>query len=64
MFRLIVSDKPGAVVLLLLAIAAVAVPVCNLVIPEGNILHVSTYSMTLWGKYLCYALLAVSVDLV
>jgi len=64
MFRLFVSDKPGAVVLLLLAIAAVAVPVCNLIIPEGNILHVSTYSMALWGKYLCYALLAVSVDLI
>lgn len=64
MLRLLTNDKPGAVVLLLLAIAAIAVPLCNLAIPDGNILHVSTYSMALWGKYLCYALLAVSVDLV
>ena len=26
--------------------------------------HVSAYTVTLLGKYLCYALLAVSVDLV
>ncbi len=43
---------------------AVIVPVCNLMFPETHALHISTYTMTLLGKYICYALLAVSVDLV
>ena len=64
MLRILTQDKPGTAVLLLLAIAAVIVPLCNLVLPNDHVLHVSTYSMALWGKYLCYALLAVSVDLV
>lgn len=58
------TDRTGMVLLGLLFCAAVFVPVCNLMLPEGHILHVSTYSMTLIGKYLCYALLAISVDLV
>ena len=49
--------------MIILAIAII-VPFCNLVFPEGSALHVSTYTMTLLGKYLCYALLAVSVDLI
>ncbi|WP_295882072.1 urea ABC transporter permease subunit UrtC [uncultured Thiohalocapsa sp.] len=48
---------------LLLAVAVV-VPVLNLAVPEGHPLHVSTYTVTLLGKYLTYALLAVAVDLV
>ncbi|WP_435369287.1 urea ABC transporter permease subunit UrtC [Thalassolituus maritimus] len=43
---------------------AVIVPFCNLMFPEGSAFHVSTYTMTLLGKYLCYALLAVAVDLI
>ncbi|WP_414716520.1 urea ABC transporter permease subunit UrtC [Thalassolituus sp. UBA2590] len=49
--------------MIILAIAII-VPFCNLFFPEGSALHVSTYTMTLLGKYLCYALLAVSVDLI
>jgi urea transport system permease protein len=36
----------------------------NLLIPETSALHVSTYTITLLGKYLCYALLALSVDVI
>lgn len=36
----------------------------NLLLPEGAPLHVSTYTITLLGKYLCYALLALSVDVI
>ena len=43
---------------------AVVVPIANLVVPEGSPLHVSTFMVTLLGKYLCYALLAISLDLV
>ena len=39
-------------------------PIANLAIPEGSPLHVSTFMVQLLGKYLCYALLAISLDLV
>ena len=42
----------------------IAVPILNLWVPETSALHVSTYSVTLLGKYMCYAMLALSVDLV
>ena len=58
------ADRGGQVLLLLLLIAAVAVPVFNLLVPEGSFFHLSTYTVTLFGKYLCYALLAIAVDLV
>ncbi len=47
-----------------LTVLAVLVPASNLLLPEGSLLHVSTYELTLGGKYLTYALLALSVDLV
>ncbi len=47
----------------ILLLAAVLVPVLNLVTGESNLFHVSTYTMTLLGKYLCYALLAIGVDM-
>ncbi len=36
----------------------------NLLIPQDSFLHVSTHTITLLGKYLCYALLALSVDVI
>ncbi|WP_428242115.1 urea ABC transporter permease subunit UrtC [Gynuella sp.] len=36
----------------------------NLLLPESSALHVSTYTVTLLGKYLCYAMLALAVDVV
>jgi urea transport system permease protein len=61
---LLMNDKGGRRLLALLAALAILVPVLNLFMPETSIFHVSTYTMTLLGKYLCYALLAVSVDLI
>jgi urea transport system permease protein len=58
------QDRGGQILLALLAAALVLVPLANLVVPEGSALHLSTYSVTLFGKYLCYALLAIAVDLV
>ena len=31
--------------------------------PVGSFLHVSNFTINLYGKYLCYGLLAISVDL-
>jgi urea transport system permease protein len=61
---LLMNDKGGRRLLAVLAALAILVPVLNLFMPESSIFHVSTYTMTLLGKYLCYALLAVSVDLI
>ena len=38
--------------------------VLNLAVPASSPFHVSTYVLTLVGKYLCYAMLALAVDLV
>jgi urea transport system permease protein len=47
-----------------LAAIAVVVPVLNLFVPASSPFHVSAFGLTLVGKYLCYALLALSVDLI
>ena len=48
---------------MLLALA-VLVPASSLLTPDDSFVHVSTYQLTLMGKYLTYALLALSVDLI
>ena len=47
-----------------LAAATVAVPLLNAYAPEGSMLHVPTWMVSLLGKYLCFALLALGVDLI
>ncbi len=39
-------------------------PLLNLTLPLSSPLHLSAYGITLLGKYLCYAMLALSVDLI
>ena len=62
--RLIMNDAAGRKLLLVLVVLAVVIPFCNLVFEPGSFFHISTYTMTLLGKYLCYALLAIAVDLI
>ena len=38
-------------------------PALNAFTPESNIFHISDFTINLYGKYLCYAVLAISVDL-
>lgn len=64
LYTLIMNDKVGRYVLAALLGLAIVVPFLNLVMPEGSFLHVPTYTVTLLGKYLCYALLALALDLV
>src|SRR5277367_197417 len=47
-----------------LALVAVVVPILNQVVPASSAFHVSAYGLTLVGKYLCYGLLALAVDLI
>ncbi len=47
-----------------IALVLVLVPVLNQVVSESSAFHISTYGLTLIGKYMCYAMLALSVDLI
>ncbi|MFO1487156.1 MAG: urea ABC transporter permease subunit UrtC [Verrucomicrobiota bacterium] len=44
-------------------LAMVVLPGLNAFTPETSALHVSNFTINLFGKYLCYAILAISVDL-
>jgi urea transport system permease protein len=58
------GDIGGKRLLWVLLAAAIFVPILNLAVPQESIFHVSSYTLTLVGKYLCLALLALSVDLI
>ncbi|MEQ1613273.1 MAG: urea ABC transporter permease subunit UrtC [Hyphomicrobiaceae bacterium] len=58
------SDRRGAIFLGLLAIAAIVVPFCHLAFAPSSLFHISTSSVALWGKYLTFAILALSLDLI
>ncbi|MCC7220162.1 MAG: urea ABC transporter permease subunit UrtC [Candidatus Contendobacter sp.] len=60
----LLSDRAGLILLAALVVIGIVVPVLNLLVPADHPLHLSAYTVTLLGKYLCYALLAVAVDLV
>ena len=64
LYTLIMNDKVGRYILAALLALAILVPILNIVMPEGSFLHVPTYTVSLLGKYLCYALLALALDLV
>jgi len=57
-------DRRTAIFLGLLFLVVIAVSVLSLGTDAANPLHVSSYTVALLGKYLCYALLALAVDLV
>ena len=57
-------DKASTIFLALLAAFAIAIPALNLILPAGSAFHVSTYLVALFGKYICYAMLALSIDLI
>src|SRR4029079_9260465 len=50
----------GALVLVFL----VGVPLLNQAVPEGSALHVPNYLIPLFGKFLCFVLLALAMDLI
>ena len=62
--RLIEKDRGGSILLASLLVLMIVIPIMNLATGEDSIFHVSTYTVTLLGKYLCYALLALALDLV
>ncbi|WIG52753.1 MAG: Urea ABC transporter, permease protein UrtC [Afipia sp.] len=57
-------NKSATVFLLIVAAVGILVPLSNLLLPVSSPLQVPTYLMALFGKYLCYAILALSIDLI
>ena len=48
----------------LLFAAIVLIPILNVFVSEESFLHVPDYMFPLLGKYLCYAMVALAVDLI
>ncbi len=59
-----ISDTASRIFLGVLLAAAILVPASNMLLPESSPFHVPTHVVALLGKYLCYAILAVALDLV
>ncbi|WP_407933816.1 urea ABC transporter permease subunit UrtC [Halarcobacter sp.] len=62
--QILENDKGGKIVLSILALVVAYVSFANLLLPQDSALYVSTYTVTLLGKYLAFALLALALDLV
>lgn len=58
------NDRTAWCVLAVLGAVTLLVPLCSLVFPEGSALHFSAYTVSLLGKYMTFALLGLSLDLV
>ncbi|MCA0899560.1 urea ABC transporter permease subunit UrtC [Microbulbifer agarilyticus] len=48
----------------ILLVVTLAMSAANLLLPADSPFYVSTYTITLMGKYLCFAMLAMAVDIV
>lgn len=57
-------DKAQTWLIGFVVLVAVFIPLCNLIFPAGSVLHFSAYTISLLGKYLTFALLGLSLDLV
>ena len=57
-------DRGAIAFVIVVAALAVIIPLFNLAVPESSAFHLPTYLVALFGKYACYALLALSIDLI
>ena len=64
LLQILENDKGGKIVLSILAFVVAYVSFANLLISPDSAFYISTYTVTLLGKYLAFALLALALDLV
>jgi len=57
-------SRPAWAGIVVCAVIAVLLPILNLSFPAGHALHISSYTIALVGKFMCYALAALALDLV
>ena len=60
----LLGTKGWTAVALATLVLSVAVPVLNLAVPEGSVLHLSDFYVSLLGKILCLAICALAMDLI
>jgi urea transport system permease protein len=60
----LLGGPAGVVALIAVLATGIVLPALNLALPPSAALHVPAWVIGLVGKYLCYALLALSVDLI
>ena len=58
------SPRAWLLVACALLLICVLAPVLNLWVPEGQVLHLSDYGVALLGKFMCYAICALAMDLI
>ncbi len=64
LMQLIMNDKIGSRLIGFIIVASIVIAMLNQFAPEGSFFHVPSYVVSLLGKYLCYALLALALDIV
>lgn len=64
MIRALAGDRVVVATAVLVLVAALALGLANQALPPAHTLHASAFAVGLAGKYLCYALLALAIDLV
>src|SRR6185312_2654236 len=57
-------DRGAVIFLIVVAACGVLIPLSNLLPPAGSMLQVPTYLVALFGKYVCFAILALAIDLI
>jgi urea transport system permease protein len=58
-----ISKRDAIAIFIIAVLAIVVVPCLNAYVPESSAFHISNFSINLWGRYFCYAVVAISVDL-
>lgn len=58
------GNRISALLVSLLLAGAIVVPACNLLLPADSVFYVSSFTVSLMGKYLCLAMLALALDLI
>jgi urea transport system permease protein len=56
--------KPVWSAIVATVVVLAALPLLNVLVPESSALHVSSYAVSLLGKFMCYAIAALALDLV
>jgi len=58
------SRKGWVAIGILMVLGLFVIPFLNLAVPEGSFFHISTFWVSTLGKYLCFAILALALDLI
>ena len=61
--RALLSRPAWAALLALVIAIGIGVPFASLVLPASSAFHLSAYALTLGGKFMCYAIAALALDL-